>query len=239
MKIDIITLFPKMFEGPFSESILKRAREKELVEIKTHDLRKWTDDKRKTVDDNPFGGGVGMVMKVEPVYKALKELKKTKPPLSGGKQSTVILMTPQGEKLEQKLSNKFSTQPHLILLCGHYEGVDERIRKHLIDQEISIGDYVLTGGELPAMVLVDSIVRLIPGVVGKEESVQTESFQEIGGKELLEYPQYTQPAKFTTEKGVEWTVPEVLTSGHHQNIEKWRYEQAVKRTRERRPELLK
>jgi tRNA (guanine37-N1)-methyltransferase len=190
MKIDIITLFPQMFESPFSESIVKRAQEKGLVEINIHDLRKWTDDKRKTVDDKPFGGGAGMVLKVEPVYKALKELRTT--------ESIVILTTPQGEKLEQSMSKQFSTHSHLIILCGHYEGIDERIRTNLIDREISIGDYVLTGGELPAMVIIDSIVRLIPGVLGKEESFEKESFEEVNGQKLLEYPQNTQPAEFST-----------------------------------------
>ncbi len=231
MKIDIITLFPQMFSGPFDESIVKRAQDKGLVEIEIHDLRKWTDDKRKTVDDKPFGGGAGMVMKVEPVYRAVKELRT--------EDSLVIYTTPQGRKLEQSLSNKFSTQTHLIILCGHYEGLDERARENLIDVEVSIGDFVLTGGELPAMVIVDSIVRLIPGVLGKEESHQNESFMEVDGTKLLEHPHYTQPAEFVTDEGETWAVPDVLLSGHHENIEKWRKEQSVKRTEERRPDLLK
>lgn len=231
MRIDIITLFPKMFEGPFSESIIKRAQEKGILEINIHNLRTWTHDKRKTVDDKPFGGGVGMVIKVGPVYRAIKELRTN--------DSVIVLMTPQGKKLEQRMCNKFSTQGHLIIICGHYEGFDERIREHLIDKEISIGDYVLTGGELPAMVLVDSIARLIPGVLGKKESFATESFQTAkttGG--LLEYPQYTQPAEFTTEEGETWAVPEALTSGHHEKIKQWRQEQSRIRTEERRPDLL-
>lgn len=230
MKIDIITLFPEMFEGPFTESIMKRAQDKGLVEINIHNLRDWTDDKHKTVDDKPFGGGAGMVLKVEPIYKALKELRT--------EESIVILMTPQGEKLEQELSNKFSTHKHLILICGHYEGFDERIRTHLIDIELSIGDYVLTGGELPAMVFVDSIVRLIPGVLGKEESFETESFQQDSETKLLEYPHYTQPAEFTTEEGEVWNVPDVLLSGHHQNIMDWRMKKSAERTAQKRPDLL-
>lgn len=230
MKIDIITLFPKMFEGPFAESIVKRAQDKGLIEIQIHDLRKWTNDKRKTVDDKPFGGGVGMVMKVEPVYRAIKELQT--------KESLVVYTTPQGKKLEQSLSNKFSTHSHLIILCGHYEGLDERVIENLVDVEVSIGDYILTGGELPAMVIVDSIARLIPGVLGKEESHQNESFAEVGGNKLLEYPHYTQPAEFITDEGEKWTVPDVLLSGHHENIERWRKERSIKRTRERRPDLL-
>lgn len=238
MKIDILTLFPKMFTGPFDESIIKRAQEKEIIEINIHNLRKWTTDKHKTVDDRPFGGGAGMVLKVEPVYRALKELNPPLSPLGRGEKGNVILMTPQGKKLEQNLSKKFSTQSHLIIICGHYEGIDERIRTNLADYEISIGDYVLTGGELPSMVFIDSIVRLIPGVVGKEESIQTESFQEVEGKTLLEYPQYTQPAEFETDEGEKWSAPEILLSGHHANIERWRKEESLARTKKRRPDLL-
>lgn len=239
MKIDILTLFPKMFTGPFDESIIKRAQEKEIIEINIHNLRKWATDKHKTVDDRPFGGGAGMVLKVEPVYRALKELEEKHDSIETcAEQSRSILMTPQGKKLEQNLSKKFSTQSHLIIICGHYEGIDERIRTNLADYEISIGDYVLTGGELPSMVFIDSIVRLIPGVVGKEESIQTESFQEAEGKTLLEYPQYTQPAEFETDEGEKWSVPEILLSGHHANIERWRKEESLVRTKKRRPDLL-
>lgn len=219
-----------MFEGPFGESMVKRAQDKNLVEIKIHDLRNWTNDKHKTVDDHPFGGGAGMVMKVEPIYKAINELR--------SENSIVILPTPQGKVLNQEMSKQFSTQSHLIFLCPHYEGVDERIIEHLIDEEVSIGDYIMTGGELPAMVIIDSLVRLIPGVLGKEESFQNESFEEVDGQKLLEYPHYTQPANFTTETGENWTVPEILLSGHHENIAKWRKEQSFKRTQERRPDLL-
>ncbi|MGB6881840.1 MAG: tRNA (guanosine(37)-N1)-methyltransferase TrmD, partial [Microgenomates group bacterium] len=202
MKIDIITLFPKMFKGPFDESIIKRAQEKSLVEINIHDLRKWGLEKRKTVDDRPYGGGVGMVLIVEPIYNALEELKTDK--------AKVILLSPQGKTFNQKSAERLAKSKHLILVAGHYEGFDERIREHLIDEEISIGDYVLTGGELPAMILTDAIVRLIPDVLEKEEATQFESFTKEG---LLEYPQYTKPADF---KG--WKVPKILLSGNHQEI---------------------
>ncbi len=230
MKVDILTLFPKMFKGPFEESIIKRAQDKDLVEIKIHNLRKWTEDKRKTVDDRPFGGGVGMVMMVEPIYQALKKLRQ--------KNSWVILLTPQGKVFNQKIAKHLSKHDHLILVCGHYEGVDERIREHLVDEEISIGDYVLTGGELPAMIVTDTIVRLIPGVLEKPEATKNESFAVIrktkDERRLLEYPQYTRPADF---KG--WKTPEVLLSGNHQKIAKWRQKQSFKRTKTRRPDLLK
>lgn len=224
MKIDILTIFPEMFEGPFKESIIKRAQEKKLVEIKIHDLRDWTEDKHKTVDDKPFGGGPGMIMKVEVIDKALKDLKL--------KNSKVILLTPQGKIFKQKVAQELNKIKHIILICGHYEGFDERIREHFADEEISIGDYVLTGGEIPAMVVVDSVVRLIPGVVGNEKSTKDESFSPPAGG--LEYPQYTRPADYKGKK-----VPEVLLSGNHKEIDKWRKEQAKKRTKIRRPELNK
>ena len=223
MKIDIITLVPEMFKGPFSESIVKKAQEKGLLKIKIHNLRKWTKDKHKTVDDHSFGGGVGMVLMIEPIYKAIKELKK--------KESKVILLTPQGKVFKQKKAEKLSKEKHLIFICGHYEGVDERIREKLVDEEISIGDYVLTGGELPAMVVIDSITRLIPGVLSKKEASQIESFSFKG---LLEYPQYTRPSNF---KG--WKVPEILLSGNHKKINKWRDQKALEKTKKRRPDLLK
>lgn len=229
MKIDILTLFPEMFKGPFDESIIKRAQEKRLVEIKIHNLRKWARDKHKTVDDRPFGGGVGMVLMIEPVYKALKELHK--------KDSKVILLTPKGKVFNQKLAGKFSKEKHLIFICGHYEGVDERVREHLVDEEISIGDYVLTGGELPAMVVVDTVTRLIPGVLKKEEAIKSESFSQLqtpNSRLLLEYPQYTRPADF---KG--WQVPEVLFSGDHKKIAEWRKKKSLERTKKQRPDLLK
>ena len=223
MKIDIITLFPEMFKGPFSESIVKRAQEKNLLKIKIHNLRKWVKDKHKTVDNHSFGGGVGMVLMIEPIYKAIKELKK--------KESKVILLTPQGKVFRQKRAEKLSKEKHLIFICGHYEGVDERIREKLVDEEISIGDYVLTGGELPAMVVIDSITRLIPKVLSKKEALKIESFS---FKDLLEYPQYTRPSNF---KG--WKVPEVLLSGNHKEINEWREKKAFEKTKKRRPDLLK
>ncbi len=233
MKIDVLTIFPEMFRGPFDESIIKKAQEKGLVKIKIHNLRKWTKDKHKAVDDRPFGGGAGMVFKPEPVFEAVKDLKG-----SGKKKKTkVVLLTPQGRVLTQKTANKMAKFDHLILICGHYEGVDERIRKHLADKEISIGDYVLTGGELPAMVLVDCVVRLIPGIFKKSETIADESFQKVKVKgktlTLLEKPQYTRPADFRGLK-----VPEVLLSGNHKRISKWRLKEAVKKTKKRRPELL-
>ncbi len=222
MKIDILTLFPDMFKPVLSESILKRAQEKGLVEINLHYLRKWTEDKRGTVDDRPFGGGPGMVLKLEPIYKALQELQE--------EGSFVILMGPQGRRLEQRLAIELASKSHLIIISGHYEGVDERVRENLIDMEVSIGDYILTCGELPAMVLIDCVVRLIPGVLGNEYANEFESFQNY----LLEYPQYTRPAEFNN-----WRVPGVLLSGDHKKIERWRYAMAIKRTKKLRPDLYR
>lgn len=222
MNIDILTLFPDMFGGPFSESIIKRAQKNDKVKITIHNLRDWTEDKHKTVDDKPFGGGPGMVMMVEVLDKAIKSLRE--------KDSQVILMTPQGKQFKQAEAQRLSSLKHLIFICGHYEGVDERVRENLIDEEISIGDYVLTGGEMPAMVIVDAVVRLIPGVLGKDESVKDESFSH----NLLEYPQYTRPADYK-----DWRVPEVLLSGNHQAIKQWREKSALKKTKQRRADLLK
>jgi len=221
MKIDILTLFPEMFKGPFDESIIKRAQKKKLVEIKIHNLRKWADDKRKTVDNRTFGGGVGMVLMIKPIDKALQELKTSK--------SKVILLDPRGKVFNQKIAQRLSKLNHLIFICGHYEGVDERIKKHLIDEAISIGDYVLTGGELPVMVIVDSIVRLIPSVLEKANATKEESFS---SSSLLEYPQYTRPANF---KG--WKIPEILLSGNHQKIKEWRQKKALEKTKKNRPDL--
>lgn len=218
MKIDIITLFPEMLKGPFEESIIKRAQEKDLVEIKIHNLRDWTTDKHKTVDDRSYGGGVGMVLMVEPIYKALEELKT--------KSSKVILLTPRGKVFNQEKVKELSRASHLILIAGHYEGFDARVHERLADEEISIGNYVLTGGELPAMVITDAIVRLIPGVLEKPEATEFESHSEKG---VLEYPQYTRPADF---KG--WKVPEVLLSGNHQEIKKWRKKKSLQSTKKGR-----
>ena len=220
MKIDIITLFPEMFEGAFTESMLKRAQDKNLVEIELHNLRKWTHDNHRTVDDKPYGGLPGMVLKIEPVDEALEELKK-----DGTK---VILLCPQGQKYSQAAAREISSIEHLILICGHYEGYDERIR-NLVDFEISIGDYILTCGEIPAMVVCDSIIRLIPGVLGKEECLNEESFE----RGILEYPQYTRPAEYKGQK-----VPEVLMCGDPKKIKAWCEEQAMDRTQKRRPDLL-
>lgn len=222
MKIDILTLFPNMFKGPFDESIVKRAIDKKKINIKIHNLRKWTKDKHKTIDDRPYGGGIGMILMVEPIFKALKDLKT--------KKTKTILLTPQGKVFNQKKAFKLSKEKHLILICGHYEGIDERVRKQLIDEEISIGNYILTGGELPAMVVIDAISRLIPGVLQKQEAIKNESFNK---KNLLEYPQYTRPAKFK-----KWKVPEVLLSGDHKKIKKWREKQALIKTKKRRPDLI-
>lgn len=238
MKIDIITLFPGMFAGPFEESIIKRAKKRGLVKIKIHNLRKWAKDTHKTVDDKPYGGGAGMVLMVQPIFDALESLKsearnpksKIKKSKVKGQRSKVILLTPQGKVFNQEKARELSTLKHLILISGHYEGFDERIREHLVDEEISIGDYVLTGGELPAMVVVDVVVRLIPGVLGKRVSLSEESHSTPG---YIEYPQYTRPENY---RG--WKVPEVLLSGNHAEIARWRMEQAKKRTRQRRPDLL-
>jgi tRNA (guanine37-N1)-methyltransferase len=224
MKIDILTLFPKMFSGPFDESIVKRAQEKGLVEINIHDLRKFGEGERKTVDDRPYGGGVGMILRVDIIDKALSELKKNR---EGTK---VILLDAAGKKFTQAMAQDFSKSKHLILIAGHYEGFDHRVQEHLIDNVISIGDYVLTGGELPAMVVTDSIVRLIPGVLEKEGATEFESFSTPN---ILEYPQYTRPEVY---KG--WRVPEVLLSGNHKEIEKWRKEESLTKTRKVRPDLL-
>jgi len=226
VRIDIITLFPGMFESVLGESMLKRAQAKGLLKVSIHNLRDWTSDNHRTADDKPFGGGPGMVMKVEPVYKALKELRVLRTTKAGIR---VILLTPQGKKLEQKEVKRLAKYKRLILVCGHYEGVDERVRG-LVDEEISIGDYILTCGELPAMVLIDAAARLIPGVLGHSGSTACESFEDG----LLEYPQYTRPAEYMGMK-----VPEIILSGDHKKIEKWRKAESLKRTSERRPDLLK
>lgn len=212
MKIDILTLFPQMFEGVLGQSMIMRARTKNLVEIKIHDLRNWAVDAHKTVDDRPYGGGPGMVLMVEPVDKALSDLK--------SKHSHILLTTPKGKVFNQSKAKALSKQKHLIIIAGHYEGYDQRIRDHLIDEEISLGNFVLTGGEIPAMAIVDATIRLIPGVVGKKESLLEETHNTPG---YVEYPHYTRPAEY---KG--WKVPEVLLSGNHAEIEKWRKDNSNK-----------
>lgn len=227
MKIEILTLFPKMFQGPFAESILRRAQDKSLVKIEIHNLRKWTKDKRKTVDDRPFGGGVGMVMRVDVIDRAVSSIKKQ---VLSIKKTRIILLSPAGKIFNQKIARRLAKEKHLIFICGHYEGVDERVREYLVDEEISIGDYVLTGGELPTMVVIDAIVRLIPGVLEKPEATKNESFS----NSHLEYPQYTRPADFKN-----WKVPKILLSGDHKKIEDWRQKQALKITKQKRPDLIR
>jgi tRNA (guanine37-N1)-methyltransferase len=220
LRIDVITLFPEIFFGPFDESIIGRARKQGLVEINTIDLRKYTHDSRGTVDDKPYGGGPGMLMKAEPLFEAIEDLRT--------EESLVILTGPRGEQFKQAVARELSLKPHLIFISGHYEGVDERVREALIDREMSIGDYVLTSGNLAAMVMIDAAVRLLPGVLGSPESEIDESFS----NGLLEYPQYTRPPEFRGMK-----VPEILLSGDHGAIEKWRHEESLKATREQRPDL--
>lgn len=223
MRIDIITILPKLLEGPFSDSIMKRAQEKGLAEIHIHNLRDYSTSKHKNVDDYQYGGGAGMVMSCEPIANCIDDLKQQR------KYDEIIFMTPDGEVLEQSISNEFSLKENLLILCGHYKGIDERIREHYITREISIGSYVLSGGELAAAVLTDSIVRLLPGVLNDETSALSDSFQD----NLLSPPVYTRPADF---RG--WKVPDVLLSGDFNKIDIWRHEQALKRTKERRPDLL-
>jgi tRNA (guanine37-N1)-methyltransferase len=225
MRIEIVTLFPEICHAPLSESMMKRAQEKGILELHIRNLRDWTTDKHHVVDDAPFGGGQGMVMKPEPIFAAVEELKSRVENLK----SKMVLMSPAGRRLDQELAKQLSQEPHLIIICGHYEGVDHRVIEHLIDLEISIGDYVLTNGAIAAVVLVDAIVRLLPGALGHEQSAADDSFS----SGLLEAPQYTRPAEF---RG--WKVPEVLLSGNHVEIAKWRKEQALRRTRANRPDLL-
>lgn len=222
MHIDILTLFPNYFTGPFSESMIKRAQQKELAEIALHDIRDFSTSKQKSVDDYSFGGGAGMVMQIEPIDRCMKQLK------SQREYDEVIYLSPDGELFDQPMANMLSTKKNIMLLCGHYKGVDERVREHLITREISIGNYVLTGGETAAAVVVDAIVRLIPGVLSDETSALMDSFQD----NLISPPVYTRPAEY---KG--WKVPEILLSGHQAKIDEWRHEQSLLRTKERRPNL--
>jgi tRNA (guanine37-N1)-methyltransferase len=225
MRIDILSLFPKMFDGPFGESIVKRAVDAGLVSILIHNFREFAHDKHSTVDDYSFGGGEGMVLKPEPLFEAVESIQGS----LGGTTGPVILLTPQGRLFCHQIAQELSKEKNLILVCGHYEGVDERVREHLVTDEISIGEYVLTGGELAAMVVVDAVVRLLPGALGSEQAASEDSY----AKGFLEYPQYTRPRVY---RG--WEVPEVLLSGNHQEIARWRWEQAVERTLLRRPDLL-
>ena len=223
MQIDIVTGLPKLLRSPLNDSIIRQAKKKKLVSIRVHDLRKYTHDKHKTIDDTPYGGGAGMVLKPEPIFECIESLQKKR------RYDEVIYMTADGELFNQKIANQLSLEKNLLLLCGHYKGIDERIRQKLITKEISIGDYVLTGGELAALVVVDALVRLIPGVLGDSESMLTDSFQE----NLLDCPYYTKPKVY---QGMQ--VPEVLLSGDHKKIEIWRQAQRVERTKYRRKNLL-
>lgn len=220
MKIDVLTLFPEMFAGPLDVSIVARARKAGLLDLQIHNLRQWTHDRHKTVDDKPFGGGAGMVLKPEPVFEAVESL--------AGDATHVILTSPAGRPFDQGIARELAQKQHLLFVCPSYEGIDERVCEALVDDELSIGDYVLTNGGLPAMVIIDSVTRLLPGALGDDESARDESFSHG----LLEYPHYTRPAEFRGMK-----VPEILLSGHHAEIEKWRAEQARQRTAQRRPDL--
>ena len=224
MRIDIITLFPELLKSPFEVSILKRAIQSRVAEVYFHNLRKYSNNKQNQVDDYPFGGGAGMVMMVEPIDRCIEALKKAR------NYDAIIYLTPDGDKLNQNKANHLSTLENIIMLCGHYKGVDQRVRDHIITDEISIGDFVLSGGELAAAVLCDSIIRLIPGVIGDESSALTDSFQD----DLLAPPIYTRPAKYK-----DWSVPEILTSGNTPKVNEWRDEKSLERTRKLRPDLLK
>jgi tRNA (guanine37-N1)-methyltransferase len=221
MIVDVVTIFPRMFDSPFAESIMRRALDRQQFSLRVHNLRDYCHDRHRTVDDYPYGGGAGMVMRPEPVCLALKDIRKLESP------GAVIVPSPAGEPFSQKLAQEFSELEQLVIFCPHYEGLDERINR-MVDREVSLGDYILTGGELPAMVMIDAIIRLRPGVLGSEESLSEESFSP-----LLEYPHYTRPAEYEGDK-----VPEILLSGHHAKIKAWRRQQALQRTFERRPDLL-
>ena len=224
MRIDIITVLPKLLQGPFDDSILKRARDKGLIEVNIHNLRDYATNKQKQVDDYAFGGGAGMVLMIEPIDRCISALKKER------RYDEVIYMSPDGELFDQPMANALSTMDNLILLAGHYKGIDERVRHHLMTKEISIGNFVLTGGELPAAIITDAIARLIPGVISDETSALTDSFQDG----LVSAPVYTRPAEYNG-----WQVPEILRSGNEKLINEWRFEQAVERTKERRPDMLR
>lgn len=223
IRFDVLTIFPEMFHSPLRSSLIGKAREKGLIAVEIHDIRTYAADRHRMTDDYPYGGGGGMVMKVEPVARALDDV------LSNQEAGIVVLLTPQGERLSQEKAEELARHGRIILICGHYEGVDERIREHLVDREISIGDYVLTGGELPALVLIDVLSRFVPDVLGNRESARQDSFS----AGLLEHPQYTRPRTFR-----DWDVPEVLLSGNHREIETWRRTESVRRTALRKPELL-
>jgi len=219
LKFDIITIFPEIFNSYLKESLIKRAQAKGLIEINVHNLREWTKDKHRTVDDRPFGGGLGMVLKVEPIVQAVSTLKRK----AKSEKRKIILFTPRGKKFTQQIAYKLSKLNQIIMICGRYEGVDERVAKHIADIELSIGDYDLMGGELPAMVAIETVTRLIPGVLGKPQLLKERITKEKG---FVEYPQYTRPEIFSPKKGTKWRVPKVLISGNHKEIEKWRAKRA-------------
>ena len=220
LTIDIVTLFPGFFESPLEESLLEKAQAKKLVKIRAHDLREWTQDRHKTADDKPFGGGAGMVLKPEPIFECVESLVK---------KAWVVLLDPQGEPMSQKIAGKLAKKKHLILIAGHYEGVDQRVKDHLVDQEISVGDFITMGGEAPALCLIEAVTRLVPGVLGNAASVENESFQ----TGMLEHPHYTRPREY---RG--WKVPDVLSSGDHKEVDLWRHNEAERVTRQKRPDLL-
>ena len=228
MRIDILTLFPQFFKAPFESGIFQRAIENGLLEVNAVNIRDYTHDKHHVADDYPYGGGAGMVMKPEPVFEAVEDIRQSPAAKEGGG-FPVILLSPQGRLFTQEVARELAQHTHIVLICGHYEGIDERVHQHLATDEISIGDYVLSGGEPAAMVVADAVIRLLPGVLGSAESLKEDSHTEG----LLEYPQYTRPEVFR-----EWTVPEVLLSGNHARIEEWRRQQSIQRTVERRPEML-
>ena len=217
LRFDILTIFPGMFSCYLDESMMKRAKARKLIDIRIHDLRAWATSKHRQVDDRLFGGGPGMLLKVEPIYRALKELKALK--ASAKKRPYVILLSPRGTRFTQRVAERLVKHDRIVFLCGRYEGVDQRVTDHLVDEEISVGDYVLTGGELPAMTILDAVSRLVPGVVGKEASIVEESHSSEG---FIEHPQYTRPERFSPKKGVHWDVPDILLSGDHKKIAEWR-----------------
>lgn len=227
MQFDILTIFPEIFDSYFNESIIARAKKKGIVDIRVHNLRGWADDRHLTVDDTPYGGGAGMVLKLEPIYKALTQLvgRGNLPCFRKAKQSKtrILLFSAKGKRFTQSEARSLAGYKRIILICGRYEGVDERVAEYLVDDEVSIGEYVLTGGEIPAMAVVDSVTRLLPGVLGNQESIVDESFSREG---YLEYPQYTKPESFSPKRGVDWEVPEVLLSGHHGKIKQWHEERS-------------
>ncbi len=224
VRFDVLTIFPAMFQSPLEQSILARAVAAGLIDVQTHDLREWAHDRHRTVDDYPFGGGAGMVMKPDPIFEAIEAIQPLAPT-----PASVVLMSPLGRPLTRALVDELAALPRMLILCGRYEGIDERVREHVVDLEVSIGDFVVSGGELPAMLVIDAVARRIPGVLGSDASLDEESFD--GG--LLEYPQYTRPPEF---RG--WEVPPVLLSGHHGEVDKWRRRQRLLRTRDLRPDLL-